>query len=277
VVEAAIRPRGPFVLRLGLYGKSRWRAPLPNGESAEAWQALDGIVYVRATSESALQLARFMLAVDDDHTEFLRRFARDPLLGPAIRALPGLRRPRVATVAHALLRGLCGQLIESGRARALERRILRAAGTGAPTRAELGRFAPAELRAHGLATQRATALVRLCRTLDLERLRCNDTKVVVARLGRERSIGPWTCGVVALEGLGRWDQGLVGDLGLVKLCSSLRGRWVETWETAELLEPYDDWQGLASVYLLSGFARGLVPGADVDVARLVRATTRRAA
>ncbi|MBA2476044.1 MAG: hypothetical protein H0V40_08860, partial [Actinobacteria bacterium] len=31
------------------------------------------------------------------------------------------------------------------------------------------------------------------------------------------------------------------------------------WETAELLEPYAEWAGLASVFLLKGFGRGLVP------------------
>ena len=39
----------------------------------------------------------------------------------------------------------------------------------------------------------------------------------------------------------------------------MRGRPVEGWETAELLEPYRDWAGLASVYLLAGFSRGLLP------------------
>jgi hypothetical protein len=34
---------------------------------------------------------------------------------------------------------------------------------------------------------------------------------------------------------------------------------VEAWETAELLEPYGEWAGLASVYLLRGFSRGLIP------------------
>ena len=52
---------------------------------------------------------------------------------------------------------------------------------------------------------------------------------------------------------------MVGDLGLVKLVAALRGRWVETDETAELLEPYGDWAGLAGVYLLAGFSRGLLP------------------
>jgi 3-methyladenine DNA glycosylase/8-oxoguanine DNA glycosylase len=51
----------------------------------------------------------------------------------------------------------------------------------------------------------------------------------------------------------------VGDLGLIKLLSALRGEWVDAAETAELLEPYGEWAGLASIYLLAGFERGLVP------------------
>ena len=99
----------------------------------------------------------------------------------------------------------------------------------------------------------------------------------LARLERERGVGPWTVGVVALQGLGRYDAGLADDLGLVKLLASLRGRWPEPGETAELLELYGEWQGLASVYLLQGFKRGLVPGASMDRARLVRSSARHAA
>ena len=66
-------------------------------------------------------------------------------------------------------------------------------------------------------------------------------------------------GVVCLQGLGRADYGLVGDLGLIKLLRAIRGRPVEGWETAELLEPYGEWRGLASVYLLAAFGRGLLP------------------
>jgi hypothetical protein len=38
----------------------------------------------------------------------------------------------------------------------------------------------------------------------------------------------------------------------------MRGRPVEGWETAELLEPYGRFAGLASLYLLAGYSRGLV-------------------
>jgi 3-methyladenine DNA glycosylase/8-oxoguanine DNA glycosylase len=86
-----------------------------------------------------------------------------------------------------------------------------------------------------------------------------STDAAAERLVRESRIGPWSVGVVCLEGLGRYERGLVGDLGLVKLLSAMRGRRVETWETAELLEPYREWAGLASVYMLLGHRHNLIP------------------
>jgi 3-methyladenine DNA glycosylase/8-oxoguanine DNA glycosylase len=173
---------------------------------------------------------------------------------------------RVPTVAHALLRAYCGQLIEARRARDLERTIIRRLCAGgderlhvSPTTRDLGALAPTQLRALGLHASRGTSLVRTCRSLELERLHDVPTEKVAARLQRERGIGPWTVGVVCLEGLGRYDYGLVGDLGLVKLLRELRGRPVDGWETAELLEPYGEFAGLASMYLLAGYARGLLP------------------
>ena len=187
------------------------------------------------------------------------------MLGRASRALRGLRPLRVATVAQALLRAFCGQLIEAKRARRLEQTIIRticAEGPErlhvAPTTADLAALAPSQLRALGLHAGRGASLVRLCRTIELERLHDVETGVVAARLERERGLGPWSIGVVCLEGLGRYDYGLVGDLGLVKLLRTLRGRPVEGWETAELLEPYGEWAGIASMYLLAGYSRGLL-------------------
>jgi 3-methyladenine DNA glycosylase/8-oxoguanine DNA glycosylase len=128
----------------------------------------------------------------------------------------------------------------------------------APTAAELGRFAPAELGRLGLGARRAGALVRLCRSLDLEALKRQPTSAVVARLTRERGLGPWSLGILCLHGLGRYEHGLYRDLGLAKLAGALWGRYVEPEETDELLAPYGEWAGLASVYLLAGFRRGFV-------------------
>jgi 3-methyladenine DNA glycosylase/8-oxoguanine DNA glycosylase len=242
-------------------------AALASGGVGRAWQQADGTVQLRAPHEAGIDELRFVLALDDDHGEFLRRFSRDPLIGEATRRVRGLRPLRTPTVAQALLRAVCGQLIQARRARSIERTVVRAlmpplAGTrlhAPPDCAAFARLAPAELRRLGLGTRRGGALVRICRSLDLERLRSLPGDACADRLLRERGLGPWSVGVVFLEGLGRYDRGLVADLGLVKLLSALRGRWVEGWETAELLEPYGEWSGLASLYLLHAYKNGLVP------------------
>jgi len=276
MAEFAVRPRGPYSLALSarLVGDAtrQVREGLVTarcaGGVARAWQSPDGTVTIRSESLAAAEKLRWMLALDDDHSEFLRRVADDPLLGRASKHLRGLRPARTATVAQALLRAVCGQLVDWKTARTLERRVIRAlqsravAATGLsepPTTSALAAVAPFELRRIGLHERRGAAAVRLCRSLELERLHDLSTDAVVRRIERERGLGPWSAGVVCLEGLGRSEHGLVGDLGLVKLLRALRGRPVETWETAELLEPYGKWAGLASVYLLAGLGRGLIP------------------
>lgn len=276
MVEDVVAPTGPY--RLPLMARSgSWRGALPGGRVAAAWQRPDGRVVVRASDEASLATARFMLALDDDTSEFHARFGRDPLLGPAARALVGYRPLRLATVAHAVVRALSGQLIEARRARSIERAVTRACGDAVVSRDALRRLSPVELRRTGLAQHRATTLARLAATIDLEGLRRHPTETVRARLTREPGVGPWSVGVIALEGLGRYDHGLVGDLSLVKLQASLTGRWPDGAETAELLAPYGEWQGLAGEILLLGWARGLVPGASVDEARIARRRARRAA
>ena len=211
MLEAAIKPSGPYRLNLITRG-ALWSAPLPGDAYAQAWQRRDGAVVVRAPDEAGLDLARFMLALDDDTIEFHRRFRADPLLGPTARAFVGWRPLRLATVAHALLRAVCGQLIESRRAREIERAILRVCRQKAATQSELRRLSPARLRACDLSAGRAATLSRLCRSIDLERLKGQTSAAVAARLSRERGIGPWSVGVIALEGLGRYDIGLVGEI-----------------------------------------------------------------
>jgi 3-methyladenine DNA glycosylase/8-oxoguanine DNA glycosylase len=277
-LQASLRPRGPYSLALTArragdatrtFREGVLEALVPCSEGLErvrAWQAYDGVVHVRAESAEGVERLRFLLALDDDHTPFLRLCRSDRLLHHAALHLQGLRQIRLGTVAHSLLRALCGQLIEARRARALERRIVAAVapaadGLHAPPSADaLQALGPARLRALGLHARRGAALVRLCRELDLERLRAQPSPAVEARLLRERGIGAWSIGLVFLEGLGRSDRGLVGDLGLVKLLAALRGGRVDdASETAALLEPYGEWGGLASVYLLAGFGAGLIP------------------
>jgi DNA-3-methyladenine glycosylase II len=276
-VEARLRPQGPYSLRLSgrhasdatrVVRDGTYRATIAvDGrlESVRAGQAADGSILVAAQSDAGVDHVRFVLGLDDDHSEFLHRFAGDPLLSETIRRLRGLRPMRTATVAHAVLRAVAGQLIQASRARQIERMVIHAATKeldglhAAPTARDLARFSPAELRNLGLGARRGAALVRLCRAFDLEALKGLPPEVAARRLGRERGLGPWSVGLVSLEGLGHREYGLARDLGLVKLASALWGRYVEAEETDVLLEPYGEWAGIASVYLLAGLGAGLVP------------------
>jgi AraC family transcriptional regulator of adaptative response / DNA-3-methyladenine glycosylase II len=277
MVEATFRPRGPFSLR----DSAAWASDatrrfdgrilvglfeVEDGVArACAWQTSDGRVEFRSHSEEAFEQLRAMLPLEADHSEFLDRFADDPLLGRTLRALPGKRPVRVGSVTQALIRAVCGQLITASEARRIERRLIRSTCEGdghfhvPPRPASFAGRAPAELQRFGLTARKASTIVRLCKTVDLERLRGLTPAGVAQRLERERGLGPWSVGVIGLEGLGCYDFGLVGDLGLIKLCTALLGRPAEPPDTAELLSRYGEWQGIASMYLLAGFGRGLLP------------------
>jgi 3-methyladenine DNA glycosylase/8-oxoguanine DNA glycosylase len=157
---------------------------------------------------------------------------------------------------HALVRALAGQLVSFSEARRIERGIVFRAGRAhaglvlSPERADLARLSAAHVCASGLAPRRAAALVRISSLLDLERLSSADPDAVAARLLQERQLGPWSVGTFFLHGLGRYDRGLAGDLGLIRLCGALLGRRAEAADTARLLERYGEWAGLASLYLL---------------------------
>jgi 3-methyladenine DNA glycosylase/8-oxoguanine DNA glycosylase len=272
-LEATIVPHPPYSLALSARMKSDATRVFRDGVLTLAFQVDDHPLLARVRQRpdgslaaridgvagpDALEHLRFVLAADDHHEPFLRRFEHDPLIGEATRRLRGLRPLRTATVTHALLKAVCGQLIQARAARTLEARLLRRRGIRhgdlrlPPTRETFGLLAPAQLARDGLVARKATALVRLSREWDVERLRRVGTGPAAARIERERGLGPWSAGMICLHGLGRYERGLVGDLGLLKLCSALRGRRADVDDTRELLEPYAEWAGLASVYLLAG-------------------------
>jgi len=270
--ETTIVPRGPYSLALSARLRSDTTRHFRDGVLTMALEAggepalarvsqrPDGSLAVAvegAEREAALERVRFVLAADDDHSPFLARYADDRLVGRAVRNLRGLRPLRTATVTHSLLKAVCGQLIQARAARLLEARLIRALGTPfgdlflPPTRATFGGLPPARLARDGLVARKANALVRLSREWDVERLHGVETNAAAARIERERGLGPWSAGMVCLYGLGRYEHGLVGDLGLIKLCAALLGRRAEPEDTRRLLEPYGEWAGLASIYLLA--------------------------
>jgi DNA-3-methyladenine glycosylase II len=270
-LETTLRPRGPY----SLADSAGWPDPTRRMSGgvfdlvlvtaagparARVWQRPGGDLGVRLAAPdhaAALERLGFVLAVDADHSAFLRLAQADRLLAPLVRRRPGMRPARLGTVAHALVRALTGQLITSREAMQIERRLLArtcvpvADLRAPPTGADLGRLSPAAAEAAGLSPRRAAALVRVARKVDIEGLWKYPAAEVVARLLAEPCLGPWSAGIVAGKGLGSFAHGPVGDLGLITLCSALLGRRADAADTARLLERYGEWAGLAGSHLLS--------------------------
>jgi 3-methyladenine DNA glycosylase/8-oxoguanine DNA glycosylase len=218
----------------------------------------------RGLCEVALERMRFALGVDDDTSEFHRRFRDDPMIGRAVRAAPGLRPARRPEPFEALAWAICEQLIEFTRAAAIERRIVarlgrRAPGTSlrdVPTAATLAAVAPALLESFDLAGRRAIALRRVAREVASGRidLLASDHERAWQRLRALPDIGSWTVECLALHGQGRLDQVPAGDLGLRKLVGrALSGdpqARAEEHQVRSFFARYAPWGGLAATYAM---------------------------
>jgi 3-methyladenine DNA glycosylase/8-oxoguanine DNA glycosylase len=208
----------------------------------------------------ALERMRFALGVDDDLGEFYRRFRRDPLLGPLIRRRPWLRPPRRPWAWEAFAWAVVKQLIESGRAARIQRRIVGrwgprldvAGGKGlrdVPPATLIAGRAPAELEALGLSPARSIALGAAARQIAAGR--CDPAeRSADERLLTIPEIGPWTVQCLGLFGRGEADSLPAGDLMYLKLVGRLArlGRRATVEEVEEFFAPYRPFRGLAAIW-----------------------------
>jgi 3-methyladenine DNA glycosylase/8-oxoguanine DNA glycosylase len=223
-------------------GRVRFRAEAPTREVAQA----------------AIERMRFALGTDHDLSEFHRRFRRDPLIGPAIRRRPWVRPRRRPEPFEALAWAVCEQLIESGRAAAIQRAIVRRLGEVdgglrvPPSVERVARCAPAELDACGLAPKRSIALVRAAREVASGRADLSRHEPSWKRLLAIPNIGNWTIEMLAFEGQGRDDMLPALDLAYVKLVGRLAGlgRRATEDEVRAFFAPYEEHAALAGIYAL---------------------------
>jgi 3-methyladenine DNA glycosylase/8-oxoguanine DNA glycosylase len=223
-----------------------------------------------ATSEHlelAIERMRFAIGVDDDYSDFRERFRGDRLLEPLIRRYSTVRPRRRPWLWEALAWAVTKQLIDSPRAAAIQRRIVRRwgprIGSGrarlgdVPAAAVIAGRAPAELQATDLSAGRSVALRMVARLA--------AGKVDLADPGSDRrlqevpGIGPWTVQCLGLFGRGEPDSLPAGDLGYVKLIGYLagEGRRATVEEVERFFEPYAPYRGLAGEFMLRGL-HGLV-------------------
>jgi 3-methyladenine DNA glycosylase/8-oxoguanine DNA glycosylase len=234
-----------------------------------AWQPSRDRVALRADPidpagaeqlETAVERMRFALGVDDDLGEFYRRFRRDRLLGPLIRRRPHLRPQRRPWAWEALAWAVVKQLIETGRAARIQRRIVgrwgprldwgsRGTLRDVPPAGLIAGRAPAELEALGLSPARSVALTAVAREIDAGRV------VPAAPDGDRRlrtipEVGPWTLQCLGLFGRGEPDSLPAGDLMYLKLVGRLArlGRRATVEEVEEFFAPYRPFRGLAAIW-----------------------------
>ncbi|MGI8729527.1 MAG: DNA-3-methyladenine glycosylase family protein [Solirubrobacteraceae bacterium] len=219
----------------------------------------------RDDARAAIERMRFALAVDDDLGAFCERFRDDPLIGASLRRRPWLRIARRPVAFEALAWAICEQLIESSRAAAIERRIVRAMGPrcaasglcDVPSADVLAGCAPARLECFDLSARRAVALVAVAREVARGRLNLEvaDHEQAWRRLLAMPTIGRWTVEVLAAQGQGRYDVLPAGDLAYLKLLGSWRSGGdpaarAEEHEVRELFERFGSWRGLAAKHAL---------------------------
>lgn len=307
-VEVEVRPPSPFRLPAGSSDRTlrQWRGGLARLLRVEdspvlvwAWQRRSGSVLLRAEAvdparvrvplggelalagERQLRLGlerlRFALGVDDDLSEFHRRFRRDPLLGPLLRRWPSFRPKRAPWPWEALQTAIVKQLIEAERAAVIERRIVcrwgprlgegREALRDVPDAATIAGRAPAELEAMDLAGARAVALRRVAREIAAGRCHPGE-RADDRRLAAVPQIGPWTVQCLALFGRGEMDSLPAGDLAYLKLVGHLAGlgRRATIPEVEEFYAPYEPYRGLAGSLTIAGLYRTVAQGPPLRLA-----------
>jgi len=223
----------------------------------------------RDDAEQAITRMRFALSVDDDLGEFYELYRDDPLIGASVRRRPWLRNARRPVAFEALAWAICEQLIEGGRAAAIERRIVFGLGPccaesglrDLPSPAVLAACPPARLESFDLTQRRAIALVRAARAVAAGRIDLEGPHHERAwqRLLAIPTIGRWTVEFLAVHGQGRYDVLPAGDLGYLKLL----GRWrsggdpaarAEEADVRALFERFGAWRGLAGQHALGSAA-----------------------
>ena len=214
----------------------------------------------RETCAAGVERMRFALGTDHDLGDFHRRFRWDPLIGPVIRRTPWLRPRRRPEPFEALAWAVCEQLIESGRAAAIERRIVRRHGRRSecgtlrapPSAARLAGRSPAELDACGLAPKRSLALIRVAREVATGRADLSQHEPAWRRLRSVPNIGNWTLEMLAVAGQGRDDQLPALDVAYLKFVGAAAGlgRRATEDEVREFFAPYGEFAALAGEYAL---------------------------
>jgi AraC family transcriptional regulator of adaptative response / DNA-3-methyladenine glycosylase II len=187
-------------------------------------------VVVSAASNAAR--VRTMFDVDADIAMIERHFVRDPMLGPIVRAHPGIRVPGTWDPFEMAIRAIVGQQVSVAGATTIMSRIATRHRIE-PERLMRARANPGMPQARwncirGLGRAVASGEVTFTRGATLD-----DS---IAALTALPGIGPWTAHYIAMRALHEPDAFPSGDLGLRKAAGMITDR--ELLARAEAWRPY---------------------------------------
>jgi DNA-3-methyladenine glycosylase II len=222
-----------------------------------------------AVLDAAAREARRICGLDLDLEGFYRMAAGDPVLGPLVRALYGLRPTLAPGPFEMLVGSVCAQQVNLTFACTVRARLVRRFGAAVavgrhsvwafPEPARLARAGVAELRALELTNRKAEYIIGLAGqvasgALDLDGLAARPNDQVIATLDALRGFGRWTAEWFLARGLGRGDVCPAGDLGVRKAFGHFYGRGRVPSERAirRRAARWGPHQNLAVHYLLAG-------------------------
>jgi DNA-3-methyladenine glycosylase II len=189
-----------------------------------------------------------------DLDSFTAFAATDPVLGPLVERLRGLRPPLAPDPWESLVTSITAQQVSLHAAFAIRNRFIQAFGErferahAFPTRERLVAAEPEELLALGFSRRKAEYVVGLARSeLDLDGLALLPDEEVKARLVALPGIGEWTADWFLARHLARPDAWPAGDLGLRKAVLHFYGEE----DTRAAGDRFPGHRNLAAHYLLT--------------------------
>jgi AraC family transcriptional regulator of adaptative response / DNA-3-methyladenine glycosylase II len=207
-----------------------------------------------------VQRARHIFNLDADVEDADRHLGADPVIGPVVRARPGLRVPGTWSPFETGVRAIVGQQVSVATATTLTGRIAERHGTPVPglgsfgltcTFPEPSTLAEADLAGLGLTTRRAAAVTGFARAVAEGAVRLDrsvDLDTFVRSMRTVPGIGPWTAHYVALR-LGEPDAFPLTDLGLQRAVARIGGVPTSPPALAAIAERWRPWRAQGAIHL----------------------------
>jgi len=205
---------------------------------------------------------RRMFDLDADPLQIAATLAADPLLGPSVRARPGLRIPGAWDPFEACVRAILGQQVSVRAATTFAGRLVEAFGAPSPAPADgithlfptPERLGSAALEKIGLTRARAESIRCVARSAQVLRQRPESLEGLVDRLRTLPGVGPWTAHYLAMRAFGEVDAFPSGDLVLRKAAREPLPAALEQRSTA-----WRPWRAYAAMHLWSSSSVPLEP------------------